>query len=559
MGGRLITAMIGPIESVHPYDFENGRLNNRPALVDDLLYEALMLEDPVGGTERMYPLVARALRVPEDMSYVVFELNPAARFSDGAPVTGADVAFSFEVLRASHPITRASLDEVVQSLDTRPGEIRFNLKTRGQRARDAVMILARIKIVRPNSAYAPSVGGIPVRYTGTGPYRITALGHPQVTLVRMAAELYWGSTLGTRRGFFNFQAIDIMSFPSEVAARQALMDGKTNFLVEAQSNPALNLAADLTRAKARTLLLLQEPNDRADEGHMSYAFNLDRVKDLKVRQAILLAYDFEGINRDFFASQLRRAKSVLDGSPLEPAGPPSPSVQVWLARCTPFAERDQAFETYGNAMYARFPDRAARMAQARHLLDQAGYGLVNGVRVKIQNGQSQFLKLKILGADNAELPALLTFREALAELGVSLDVEIAPHLEAFNQSVASNDYDLATAIETFLSKDRWPRAGLARYLFDSSLARTQSLSTANPYRLRKACADEFIQTIAGAHPFSQFYRDASEALARLQQALTLNIYTGEPRSRYIFLDRRILVPPGLSAERAHLYGYWGVN
>ena len=47
----------------------------------------------------LYGLVAETVEVPPDRSSVTFHLDPAARFSDGKPITADDVIFSMETLR----------------------------------------------------------------------------------------------------------------------------------------------------------------------------------------------------------------------------------------------------------------------------------------------------------------------------------------------------------------------------------------------------------------------------------------------------------------------------
>src|SRR5262245_65997771 len=47
----------------------------------------------------LYGLLARAVETDAQRSYVTFHLNPAARFSDGKPVTVEDVIFSWQLPR----------------------------------------------------------------------------------------------------------------------------------------------------------------------------------------------------------------------------------------------------------------------------------------------------------------------------------------------------------------------------------------------------------------------------------------------------------------------------
>ena len=44
----------------------------------------------------MYGLLAEEMKVEPDLSAITFRLNPKARFTDGDPVTAADVKHSFD-------------------------------------------------------------------------------------------------------------------------------------------------------------------------------------------------------------------------------------------------------------------------------------------------------------------------------------------------------------------------------------------------------------------------------------------------------------------------------
>src|SRR5690606_6935073 len=45
--------------------------------------------------ETLYPLIAESLEYPADYTWVIFNINPKARFHDGNPITAHDVVFSF--------------------------------------------------------------------------------------------------------------------------------------------------------------------------------------------------------------------------------------------------------------------------------------------------------------------------------------------------------------------------------------------------------------------------------------------------------------------------------
>ncbi|MFN7004442.1 MAG: ABC transporter substrate-binding protein, partial [Roseinatronobacter sp.] len=98
-GGRLVEGETGGFDSLNPFILKG----TAPWQMRFLAYESLMtrnLDEPFA----LYGVLAESVTVPEDRRWVEFSLNPAARFSDGSPVTVEDVIWSFETLgRQGHP------------------------------------------------------------------------------------------------------------------------------------------------------------------------------------------------------------------------------------------------------------------------------------------------------------------------------------------------------------------------------------------------------------------------------------------------------------------------
>jgi peptide/nickel transport system substrate-binding protein len=93
-GGRMAIALQGTYDSLNPYIV----LGVAPDAGPKYVWESLMarsLDEPF----TLYGLVARAIRMPEDRSYAIFDRDPRETFSDGETLTAEDVKFSFEMLR----------------------------------------------------------------------------------------------------------------------------------------------------------------------------------------------------------------------------------------------------------------------------------------------------------------------------------------------------------------------------------------------------------------------------------------------------------------------------
>src|SRR3954465_15155147 len=80
-GGSLVMAAIGSFDSTNPYI-----IRGEPVMGIGLVYDTLTVQsNDEAFTE--YGLLAEKIDMPEDRSWVAFELRPQARWQDGTPVT----------------------------------------------------------------------------------------------------------------------------------------------------------------------------------------------------------------------------------------------------------------------------------------------------------------------------------------------------------------------------------------------------------------------------------------------------------------------------------------
>ena len=104
-GGRLDLAYLGAFDSLNPYNVK--ALSTAQGLIGNV-YQSLMARS-ADEPFTLYGLIAKSLETDEARDRVIFHLNPAARFSDGTPITSADVLFTFNLLKAKgRPQQRAA-------------------------------------------------------------------------------------------------------------------------------------------------------------------------------------------------------------------------------------------------------------------------------------------------------------------------------------------------------------------------------------------------------------------------------------------------------------------
>ena len=92
--GRLVQGILGTFDTLNPFVVRGLAAQSiRGYVIESLM--ARGYDEPF----TLYGLVAETVETDAERSFVTFRLNPAARFSDGKPVTVEDVIFSWELLR----------------------------------------------------------------------------------------------------------------------------------------------------------------------------------------------------------------------------------------------------------------------------------------------------------------------------------------------------------------------------------------------------------------------------------------------------------------------------
>ena len=92
-GGTLRMSAYGSFDTFNPYVIKGVAAAGTGLLFDTLMVESA--DEPFSE----YGVIAETIEMPKDRSWVAFNINRKARFSDGTPITAQDVVFSFNLLK----------------------------------------------------------------------------------------------------------------------------------------------------------------------------------------------------------------------------------------------------------------------------------------------------------------------------------------------------------------------------------------------------------------------------------------------------------------------------
>jgi len=379
IGGDLRLTATGSFDSLNPYIIKGV-----PAQGLGLVYESLM-ERAQDEPFTLYPLIAEAVEVADDRSWIVFHVNPAARFQDGSPVTAADVLYTWRTLRdQGRPHTRTYYAEVVEATALDERTVRFAFRE-GNWEMPLIMGLMPVLSERYFAAHAFDRTSLDPPL-GTGPYRVDVV-QPGQRIVYRRDPGYWGWDLPVNRGRYNFARISFTYYRDATAALQAFLAGDADARFEddatrwatAYGGPALD----------RGDIVMEEVAHGRPSGMPALVFNERRepFDDIRVREALGLAFDFAWTNANLLHGAYRRTTSMFDNSELAAAGLPEGAE---LALLEPY-RADLPPELFTNIFTLPGTDGSGQLRHqlqaARDLLAQAGWQVVDGELIHTGDGR----------------------------------------------------------------------------------------------------------------------------------------------------------------------------
>ncbi len=501
-GGEMSIWGFGSFDSMHPYSTKG-----RPGQLSSIFFETL-LEGTADEPDSAYGLIASSMEYPEDRTEVIFNLHPEARFSDGSSLTADDVVFSYEILRDKGlPSFRAVIEKEVESATAlSKHRVKFVFKE-GIPTRDLPQMVGGLPIFSKkyymdtganfeDSSLTPAIG--------SGPYVLETVDVGHQIIYKRNPE-YWGRDLAINKGRHNFDRIRVEYFADYNSAFEGFKAGTYHFRNEASSKiwatgydfPAIE----------KGWVVKDTPPDGTLATGQSFIFNLRReqFKDIRVRKALGLMFNFEWSNKTLFYGIYERISSFWENSYLKARGLPSDGELAFL---NPLKEilPDKIFEEEAELApisSVRQLDRK-NLRKASALLDDAGWIVGDdGVR---RNEQGQTLTLEILNDSQAFDRVINPFVENLRRLGVD-----AVHTRIDNAQMTERkrgfDFDMVVGhFRTSLTSG----SGLKQY-FGSDSAE-YSIFNLSGYNSR--AADQLIEDILAAED-RQTLNDATRALDRL--------------------------------------------
>ena len=379
------------------------------------VYDSLMVR-AYDEPDAVYGLLAESIEYDEALSYVAFNMRPQARFHDGEAVTASDVVFTIEALKSEgHPYYRNLLEDVIKVEAETDHRVRFDLASGVGLAFPSS--IAELPVL-PEHFYAEN----PFDETwmtpplGSGPYRVTSVT-PAKGISFCKAEDYWAAELAVNTGKNNFDCFEYEYFADDTIGLEAFSAGEYLFRTEYRSASWAN-SYDFPAAQKGWVKKILIPDARPANAQGIW-FNMRKpaLQDIRVREALGYAFNFEWTNATLFYDAYKRTDSFFENTQMQadsvPEGAELEILEAFRDRLPESVFSSDPVTPYAGSANKR--DRAA-INRASRLLNEAGWTV--GEDGKRRNADGEVLSLELTDDSRSLERVVLPFIENLEALGI---------------------------------------------------------------------------------------------------------------------------------------------
>jgi peptide/nickel transport system substrate-binding protein len=498
-GGRMVQGVLGTFDTLNPFVVKGLAVQAvRNYVVESLLTRGF--DEPF----TLYGLLAKSVETDAARSFVIFRIDPRAKFSDGQPVTSDDVVFSWQLLRdKGRPNFRTYYAKVVKVDAVDSETVRFDLT--GADDRELPLILGLMPIL-PKHAVDPATFEEttfkpPI---GSGPYLVSDVD-PGKSVTFRRDPAYWGRDLPVNRGLWNFDEVRFEYYRDDNSQFEAFKKGL--FDVISERDPGRwETVYDFPALREHKVVKEEFPNG-LPKGISGFVFNTRRpiFSDVRVREAISQLLDFKWLNKNFFFGRYERTMSYFDGSELSSHGIPADARERALLHDYPDAVRPDILEgTWSPANGDGTGRDREALKRALALFHDAGYDLV-GTEMRDATGRQFSFEIVVTTKDQERIA--LAFSDQLKRAGIDARVRVVDAVQ-YDRRRLTYDFDMI--------ENRWDQSlspGNEQAFYWGSAAADQD-GTRNYMGVKSAAIDALIAALLKAETRGEFV-SAVRALDRV--------------------------------------------
>ncbi|MBA2402476.1 MAG: ABC transporter substrate-binding protein [Bradyrhizobium sp.] len=415
------------------------------------IYESLM-DSASDEPDSYYGTLAEFVTYPDDFSYVIYRLRPAARWHDGKPITPEDVIFSFDAFKKHSPRASFYYQHIVKAEKVGDHDVKFTFDSPGNR--ELPLITGQLNVLPKHWWEGSDAQGRKRDVTattlepplGSGPYRIKDFVAGR-SLVLERVRNHWGKDLPSSVGQHNFDELRYEFFRDDVVGRQAFRADQFDWYAE-RSAKEWSVAYDFPAVHEKRVIKERFPV--LSSGRMQgWAFNLRRpiFKDVRLRRAFNFAFDFEEMNRTLSTGEYHRDSSYFDGIPDFMATGLPEGLELQLLEPLRDKVPAEVFTTPYKDPLGGSPENVRNnLREATRLLKDAGFEVRDR---KLVDPAGQPVSVEILCSDEGNERISLFYKPSLERLGVTVNIRRVDDVQ-FQNRTRDFDFDMTTVV--------WPQS-----------------------------------------------------------------------------------------------------
>lgn len=436
-GGYLIRPSNGTFDNLNSMNGKGSETDGVNYLFDSLMSSSL--DEP--GV--MYPLLAEKVTFdPKHTQFVIFQLNPKARFSNGQSVTAQDVKYSFDTFQTkSNPGLQMYLADLEKTEVLSKYQVKCTFKSKNNP--EMPSILASLPIYSQMDWKHKDFTRVSLDpILGSGPYTIARID-PGRSITYQRNPNYWAKDLAVNRGRYNFNQLKYIYYRNLDIAFEGFKSGQYTLHEEFTARKWVT-QYNFPAVKAGLVVKYRFQHHNPITAQ-SFMFNTRRtpLNDIRFRQALTYAYDFEWQNKALFYGQYQRLQSYFANSELAATGRPSAAelaiLKPWLPKLDPVM-RQGVLTNWKYSVSDASGFNRNNLLIARQLLLKAGYRFQNQQLLDLKGRP---IRLEFLIHQDGLQRTLMPFVRNLKKLGISVSirqVDVPQYLERMRRY----DYDLTT-------------------------------------------------------------------------------------------------------------------
>jgi len=390
-----------------------------------------------------YGLLAEKIEYPSDRKWVIYHLNPKARFHDGEPVKPEDVIFTFNtLLEKGAPFYKSYYGEIKKVEKLGPQKVKFHFDPETTN-RELVLITGQLPVLPKHywegrdfskSSLEPPLG--------SGAYKIKKFEAGKYIIYERVKN-HWAEELPVHLGMNNFDEVRYDYYRDATVALEAFKAGEYDFREE--NNSKLWATAYTGKSFDQNLVIRDEISHELPRGMQGFAFNTRKsiFKDRKVREALGYAFDFEWSNKNLFYGQYRRSPSYFTNSDLASSGLPSEAELKFLRPLKDHLPEEVFSKAYVLPKTDGSGNIRKQLRKASQLLKEAGWEVKDGKRIHTESGQA--LEFEILLISPAFERIVLPFSKNLERLGVKASVRVVDTAQYINR-IRAFEFDMMVMV-----------------------------------------------------------------------------------------------------------------